>query len=166
MKFHTKSKLTLLVLLLLFFPLLSLKISCEKWVGQAATYQLIEGKKILIIDEYDVCKDNFPQLLESLRFFVSGLKVIYYSIHQLKYLSMHYDLHVKTHEAVLAFDAEGEAPSEAPAAPIAPQVSTAPKLLVRTERPEIDDSCHETETRLSRRPIQQLRRNARIWTLI
>jgi len=33
--------------------------------------------KILIIDEYDVCKDNFALLLESLRFFVSGLKVIH-----------------------------------------------------------------------------------------
>ena len=45
MNFYIKSKLLFSVLFLLLFPFLFLKISCEKWVGQAATYQLIEGKK-------------------------------------------------------------------------------------------------------------------------
>ena len=53
MEYHKKSKLFLLILLLLFCPYLFLNISCEKWVGQAATYQLIDGKKTANGDFFD-----------------------------------------------------------------------------------------------------------------
>ena len=56
MKVYIKSKLFFLILFLLLSPFLFLKISCEKWVGQAATYQLIEGKKTANGDFFD--KDN------------------------------------------------------------------------------------------------------------
>jgi hypothetical protein len=55
---------------------------------------------------------------------------------------------VKRTLAVLVFGIDEDKPRAARAAPVAPQVSTAPELLVQMDGPGIDDSRHRTETRL------------------
>lgn len=63
MKINNKFKFFTLLLLFLLFPFISLY--CEKWVGQAATYQLIEGEKTTSGDFFD--KDSLAAACNGFR---------------------------------------------------------------------------------------------------